>query len=316
MSMSRRTTMLAAAALPLAGTLAPHGAAAQAAAPRQAPGFYRFKVGEYEVTVINDGIARRPDATEGFVRNATPDQVRAAMTDAFLPTPHFDNTFNLTVLNTGRETIFFDTGTGGLLAPTAGAMWDNLRAAGIDPANADKVIFTHFHGDHVSGLVTREGQARFPKAELIVPAPEWAFWTGDRAPEQAKQMVANRFAPYQGKVRQVAPNADLGGGIVGIPTHGHTPGHVSWGIQNGNASVIVLGDVTNHPVFNLQNPDWRIVFDMDADAAATTRRAFFDRAAADKTPIIGYHWPFPAVARVRKEGQGYALAPIQWSMGI
>ena len=205
MSMSRRATMLAAAAMPLACTALPRTAAAQAAAPRQAPGFYRFKLGDYEVTVINDGIARRPDATEGFVRNASPDQVRAALTDAFLPTPHFDNTFNFTVLNTGRELILFDTGTGGLLAPTAGTMWDNLRAAGIDPAAVDRVIFTHFHGDHVSGLVTREGQARFPKAELVVPAPEWAFWAGDRAPEQAKQMVANRFAPSRARCARWHP---------------------------------------------------------------------------------------------------------------
>jgi glyoxylase-like metal-dependent hydrolase (beta-lactamase superfamily II) len=330
MALTRRLALaapaLAVPALLLGGaTLAPRQAAAQTAAAQtaaaltaaaQAPGFYRFKLGDYTVTVINDGVARRPKPDEGFVRNATPEQVRAALEADFLPTAHFDNTFNVTVLQTGRETIMFDTGTGGLLAPTAGTMWDNLRAAGIDPAAIDRVIFTHFHGDHVSGLVTREGAARFPKAELVVPAPEWAFWTGDRAPEPAKTMVAGRFKPYEGRVRQVAPNADLGGGIVGIPTHGHTPGHTCWGIQNGGASVIVLGDVTNHPVFNLQNPDWRIIFDMDADAAATTRRAFFDRAAADKTPIIGYHWPFPAVARVRTAGQGFALAPIQWSSGI
>jgi glyoxylase-like metal-dependent hydrolase (beta-lactamase superfamily II) len=317
MSVSRRMMLAAPAALAAPALLGARSVSAQgAAAPlRQAPGFYRFKLGDYTVTVINDGIARRPDATEGFVRNATPQQVRDAMTEAFLPVPHFDNTYNFTVLETGRETVFFDTGTGGLLAPTSGTMWANLQAAGIDPANVDRVIFTHFHADHISGLVTREGQARFPKAELLVPEGEWSFWR-ERAPEQARATVANRFGPYEGKVRQIASNADLGSGITGVPTHGHSPGHTSYGIQSGNATVMVLGDVTNHPVFNLANPDWQVVFDMDPSMAAATRRAFFDRAAADKTPIIGYHWPFPAVARVRKEGNGFALVPVQWSMGI
>jgi glyoxylase-like metal-dependent hydrolase (beta-lactamase superfamily II) len=238
------------------------------------------------------------------------------LAENFLPTQHLNIVFNFTVLQTGRETILFDTGTGGLLAPTAGLMWANLQAAGIDPAQVDRIIFTHFHGDHVSGLVTREGQARFPKAELVVPAPEWAFWTSERAPEQGRTMVAGRFRPYEGRVRQVPPNADLGSGITGIPTHGHTPGHTSYGIQNGNATVMVLGDVTNHPLMNLVNPDWQVVFDMDGAAAAATRRALFDRAASDRTPIIGYHWPFPAVARVRASGNGFALAPIDWNVGL
>ena len=320
MMLSRRS-MLAASALAapaalLGSSLATPAAAQGAAAPGQAPGFYRFKLGDYTVTVINDGIARRDNPGQGFVRNATEAEVQAALRSQFLPTSHFDNTFNFTVLQTGRETILFDTGTGGLLAPSAGTMWANLQGAGIDPASVDRIIFTHFHGDHVSGLVTREGAARFPKAELLVPEGEWAFWRGDRAPEAARTMVGNRFGPYQGKVRPVASNADLGAGITGIATPGHSPGHTSYGIQSGSATLIVLGDVTNHPVFNLMNPGWHISFDMDAVLAETTRRAFFDRAAADGTPIIGYHWGFPAVGRVRKDGSGYALVPVNWSMGI
>ncbi len=317
MAVSRRGIMLAAPALLAAPSLlAARAAWAQAPAPAQAPGFYRFKLGDYTLTVINDGINRLPNPAGGFVKNASAADVQAALESNFLPTGHYDITFNLTVLQTGRETILFDTGTGGLLAPTAGRMWDNLAAAGIDPASVDRIIFTHFHGDHVSGLVTREGAARFAKAELVVPAAEWAFWTGDGAPAQAKTMVANRFAPYQGRVKQVASNADLGSGITGIPTPGHTPGHTTYGIQSGSASLIVLGDVTNAPVFNLNNPGWHIAFDQDPVMAEASRRAFFDRAAADKTPIIGYHWPFPAVGRVRKQGSGYALAPIEWSVGI
>lgn len=303
------------AAPALLGTATP--AAAQGTpAPAQAPGFYRFRLGEYTVTVINDGIARRDNPGTGFVRNATTEQVNAALAAEFFPTTHFDNTFNFTVLQTGRETILFDTGTGGLLAPTAGAMWTNLAAAGIDPASVDRIVFTHFHGDHISGLVTREGQARFAKAELVVPEGEWSFWRDTRAPEAGRNSVANRFGPYEGRVRQVASTADLGGGITGIPTPGHTPGHTCWGIQSGNASLIVLGDLTSHPVFNLHNPGWHVIFDMDATQAEATRRAFFDRAATDGTPIVGYHWGFPAVGRVRKAGDGYRVLPIQWSMGI
>lgn len=318
MAFPRRRILAAPALLAvtqLGGALCP--AAAQGVdAERQAPGFYRFRLGGYTLTVINDGTSRLADPAGGFVRNAPAEQVRAALQAAFLPTSHYDVTFNLTVLETGSETILFDTGTGGLLAPTAGRMWANLAAAGINPAQVTRIIFTHFHADHISGLVTREGATRFPNAELVAPAPEWAFWTSERAPQQARALVASRFAPYQGRVRQVPTDADLGSGIQAISTPGHTPGHCSYAIESGQARLIVLGDLTNAPVFNLNHPGWHIAYDQDPVLAEATRRAFFDRAVAERALLIGYHWPFPAIGRVRRQDDGYALVPIEWSSGV
>jgi glyoxylase-like metal-dependent hydrolase (beta-lactamase superfamily II) len=319
MSMMRRTTLAAAAAALAAPALltARHAAAAVPQAGRQAPGFYRFKLGTYEVTVVNDGINRRPNPAEGFVRNADAATVKASLEADMLPTEHLDITFNITFVNTGTELILFDTGTGGLLAPTAGTMWDNMAAAGIDPAAVTKIVFTHFHGDHVSGLVTREGAARFPRAELIVPEAEWAFWMGDRAPQQPATMVKGRFGAYPAeRIRRIASNAEIVTGVTGIPTHGHTPGHTSYLIANGGASLLVLGDVTNHPTINARNPGWHVVFDMDAAAAEATRRALFDRAAADRTPIIGYHWPFPSVGHVRPSGNAYDVIMAPWTSSL
>lgn len=318
MTLSRRGTLAATLAAPALLSAAPALAQAPAAAAsRQAPGFYRSKVGAFEVTVVNDGMARRDNPGEGFVRNADAAAVRAALAEQMLPTGHLDNTYNITFVNTGSDLILFDTGTGGLLAPTAGTMWDNMAAAGIDPARVTKIVFTHFHGDHVSGLVTREGQARFPNAELIVPETEWAFWMGDRAPQQGATMVKGRFAPYPAeRIKRVASNAEIVTGIVGVPTHGHSPGHTSYVVANGGASLLVLGDITSHPAINLRNPGWHVIFDMDPTAAEATRRQVFDRAAADRQLIVGYHWPFPALGFVRRAGSGYELIPMPWSSAI
>ena len=318
MPISRRRALGTALAAPALLAAAPALAQGQAApALRQAPGFYRLKVGAFEVTVVNDGYNRRPNPAEGFVRNADAAAVRAALAADMLPTEHLDITFNITVVNTGTDLILFDTGTGGLLAPTAGTMWDNMAAAGIDPARVSKILFTHFHGDHVSGLVSREGQARFPNAELIVPEAEWTFWMSERAPQQPAGMVKSRFGACPAeRIRRIASNAEIVTGITGLPTHGHTPGHTSYVIANGGASLLVLGDVTNHPTINVKNPGWHMVFDMDPQAAEATRRALFDRAAADRTMIIGYHWPFPALGYVRRSGTGYDLIPVPWTSAI
>jgi glyoxylase-like metal-dependent hydrolase (beta-lactamase superfamily II) len=319
MDLDRRHVLAAGAATCAAPALLA-ATPARAQAPqsgRQAPGFYRMKVGDFEVTVVNDGFNRRPNPGEGFVRNADKAAVEAALARDFLPTGHLDIPFNITFVNTGRDLILFDTGTGGLLAPTAGTMWENMQAAGIAPAQVTRIVFTHFHGDHISGLVTREGQARFPNAELIVPETEWAFWMGDRAPAQPAAVVKARFAPYPAeRIRRVASDAEVAPGIRGIPTFGHTPGHTSYSVQSGNATLIILGDVTNHPSVNLRNPGWHIVFDMDPGAAEQARRRLFDRAAADRTPIIGYHWPFPATGYVRKDGEGFDWVPIPWTTQV
>ncbi len=322
MSMTRRTGLAAALAAPAliaAPAMGQQAGAQQAAgqAGRQAPGFYRTKVGSYEVTVVNDGYNRRPNPAEGFVRNADAAAVTRALEADMLPTGHLDITFNITFVNTGSELILFDTGTGGLLAPTAGTMWDNMAAAGISPDQVSRIVFTHFHGDHVSGLVNREGQARFPRAELVVPEAEWAFWMGDRAPQQPAAMVKGRFGPYPAeRVKRVASNAEVAPGITGVPTHGHTPGHTSYLVTSGGASLLVLGDVTNHPTINAKNPGWHVVFDMDAAQAEATRRQVFDRAAADRTPIVGYHWPFPALGYVRAQGQNYEVIAAPWTSAI
>ena len=321
MSLDRRDLLVASTAALAAPALG--AAAAQASAPavpfsgRQAPGFYRLRLGTFEVTMINDGYNRRPNPGEGFVRNADRALVEAALARAFLPLNHLDISFNLTVVNSGSEVILFDAGTGGLLAATAGMMWDNLAAAGIAAEAVTKIVFTHFHGDHVSGLVTREGTARFPNAELIVPEGEWAFWMGDRAPAQPAAMAKSRFAAYPSeRIRRVASDAEVLPGVRGVPTPGHTPGHTSWLVTSAEASLLVLGDVTNHPAINLRNPGWHIVFDMDPVAAEATRRGLFDRLAADRTLIAGYHWPFPGLGYVRKEGDGYEMVPREWSSAV
>lgn len=327
MSISRRTALGAAAAAPvaaLASNLAP--APARAAVPasgQQAPGFYRIKVGDYEVTTIHDGHAARPKPTEGFIRNAAPDQVAAALTDAFQPTDALRIPFTFTTINTGKQLVLIDTGTGGQVAPTAAVGAANMAAAGIDPTKVDMVIISHFHGDHISGLTSKDGAQIFPNAEILVPQAEWAYWMDDgqmsRAAEGLQGNFKNvraRFKPYEGRVRQYGPEAELAPGVRAIATYGHTPGHTSYHVTSGNGQVMIQSDVTNVPFLFARNPGWHAVFDMDPAMAEDTRRKFYDRVAAEKATVIGYHFPFPAVGQVRKRDSGYELVPIFWSSAI
>src|SRR5437763_2990853 len=154
METTRRSMLMGAAAVAAvatAGTPLISGLPARAAAPpagKQAPGFYRYKVGDYEVTIVNDGVWLRP--LEPLpTPNASAADLQKALSDAFLPTNVVPYPFNLPIINTGSKLIAIDTGTGRKCSPTtAGTYLDNLAGAGVDPTKVDTVIISHFHPDH------------------------------------------------------------------------------------------------------------------------------------------------------------------------
>jgi len=319
MPMHRRATLLAAIATPalIRGAAAQPAPAAPAPAA-QAPGFYRFKVGSFTVTTVHDGFVRRP--VEGFVRNAPLAEVQQVLAESFLPTEMLAIPYTVTFVDTGRQLVVFDTGNG--VTPqgaTNGRMIANMAAAGIDPARVDVVASSHFHGDHINGLQNAAGAAAFPNAEIVVPEAEWRWWTEagneTRSPEGQRGNFANarrRFAPYEGRIRQLAEGAEVVPGIRGVPAYGHTPGHTCYHVSDGTAQMMFVADTTNRPELLARRPDFQIIFDFDADMAVTARRRIYDRVAADRIRITGYHFPFPANGYMAKEGDGYRFVPADW----
>ncbi len=309
-----------------AGLAAPallRGAAAQTApaapALAQAPCFYRFKVGGFTVTTVHDGFFERP--LQGFIRNAPLEEVQKVLAESLMPTESIRIPFTVTFLDTGSRLVVFDSGNGAL-PPTAtqGKMIQNMAAAGIDPAKVDLVVMSHFHGDHVNGLLNGAGAAAFPNAEVVVPAAEWAWWSDSgnetRSPEGQRGNFANsarRFAPYQGKIRQVAAGAEVIPGIRAVAAHGHTPGHTCYLIADGNAQAMFIADTSNRPELLARRPDFHAIFDFDAQMAEAARRKIYDQAAADRIRVTGYHFPFPANGYFAKEGSGYRFVPADWS---
>ena len=319
MTLDRRTVLTGAAMTAAASTLGTPADAQTAAAPsRQAPGFYRYSVGDIVVTAVNDGYGERP--LEGFIRNAELADVRKAAEAEFFPKDKVRITFTSLVLQTGGKTVLIDVGNGDMGAPTTGTWMANFRAAGFDPAKVDMVIISHFHGDHINGLRLKDGTDVFPNAQVVVGTEEWNFWMDDgqmsRAPEAMKgafQNVRRVFSPMASKVGRYEGNKEVARGVTAIPAFGHSPGHSAFVIASGNDRLIMMSDVTNHPGLFVRYPDWSAIFDMDPDAARATRRRMLDMAAADRLQTAFYHAPFPATGHIVKDGNGFRLIPVQWS---
>lgn len=325
LDMSRRTVLAgagvfaAASALDLPAGFSP--AHAQGAPVNQAPGFYRYKVGDITVTAINDGFAKRP--LEGFVRNADIADVKKAMAQAFLPPDALNITFTTLAIESGGKLTLIDTGNGELGAPTSGTWMANFKAAGFDPKNVSTVVFSHFHGDHINGFRAKDGTAFFPNAEVMVPAAEWAFWMDDAkmaaAPEAMKGAFAGvrrAFAPVAKDVKQFESGKEIVPGLTTVAAPGHTPGHTAFALASGSGKLMIMSDTTNHPALFVRNPEWSAVFDMDGPQAVTTRRKLLDMVSADKMQVAFYHAPFPATGYIAKSGNGYEMVPVQWSTAI
>ncbi len=316
-TVTRRGLLAGSAAAVLAARAAPAAAAAPPAG-RQTAGVYRYKIGTFELTALYDGIWYRP-ITDKFIRNAPFAEVEHALADAFMPADKLATPFTTLVVNTGEKLVLIDTGTGGQIAPSAGALRENLTAAGIDPKAVDLIVISHFHPDHINGIKDKDNGVVFPNAEIMVPAAEWTFWMDDAnmnaAPAEQKLTFRNQrriFSDIARRVTRFTPGAEVAPGILPLAAPGHTPGHTVCSIHSGDQSLLVLGDTAQHPAVFARHPDWQAAFDIDGNAAVATRKKLFDRAAADRMLVTGYHFPFPACGHLIKTASGYEHVPVEW----
>ena len=321
----------------LAGTVATSAAAvaplatsgpARAAAPpagTQAPGWYRYKVGSFEITVVTDGL-NRSKLPDDIVTNVKREEVNAALVAAHREPDVFVTPYNPIVVNTGQKLVVIDTGLGeaGFKASKGanGQFLTNLAAAGIDPKAIDTVIISHYHGDHVNGLLRADNSLAFPNAEILVPAVEHKFWMDDgemsRAPKgRMEELFKNNRRVFAGEVMKRLQTYDEGkevvSGITAVGTHGHSAGHNSHVVASGSSKVYVQADVTHVPVLFARNPDWHASYDQDPTMAEATRRKVYDMLAAEKMLVQGFHYPFPSLAYVEKSGSGYRESPVAWN---
>jgi glyoxylase-like metal-dependent hydrolase (beta-lactamase superfamily II) len=327
--LSRRTILTGAAAVGTAA-LAQKTSTAQAAAPlvgKQAPGYYRYQVGTHEVTVVTDG-ARAFPLIEGYVTNASVADVRKALDAAYLPSDTVTHHYAPLVVNTGSKLIVIDTGSGqSAFNQTKGVLGQfqlNLAAAGIQAKDIDLVVISHFHADHVNGLLDASGKPAFPNAEVLVPATEWKFWMDDgemgRAPKgRMEELFKNNRRVFDALERKVTPyewNKDIVSGLLPVATVGHSIGHTSFVLSSGSSKLYVQSDVTNNPDLFARQPEWGGAFDQDPVQAVATRRKVYDMLVAEKMLVQGFHYPFPGVAYVEKAGTAYRLVPRPWNPTI
>jgi glyoxylase-like metal-dependent hydrolase (beta-lactamase superfamily II) len=273
------------------------GTAACAKPAPVSPAATGFKIGAFQAYALRDMDNVVPnDGSVLGVGQPIP-AISKVLADAHAPTGQIALGVDALLVKMPGHVVLLDTGLG---PKVGGVLPLSLNEAHVAPGEVTDVLITHSHGDHIGGLVTKEGGLAFPNATIRMSAPEWAFL------QSKGGAVATAIAP---KVKTFVPGADVLPGIRAVALPGHTPGHSGYEITSGKDRLLDIGDTAHSSIISLAKPDWTIQYDTDAAEGRATRKAELAKLAASHERIFAPHFPYPGVGFVVKNGDGYTWAP-------
>jgi glyoxylase-like metal-dependent hydrolase (beta-lactamase superfamily II) len=230
------------------------------------------------------------------------------------------------LIDTPSRKVVVDTAVGNFKTRTA-ETWSMLDTDYLtnfrnvwEPADVDVVISTHIHVDHVgwnTHLVDGHWVPTFANATYYLIEREYDHWKRLADNNDSVNPFLDAASVFNDSVRPIVdaglatfvePDSAITPEVVLIPSHGHTPGHVSVLIESQGGSAVITGDLLHVPC-QIGHPEWSNIYDTDQAAAAVSRREFLERFADTDTLVIGTHFGTPTGVLVRREGQAFRLSP-------
>ena len=316
--LSRRSLLALTAGLGASAMLDGNALAREPKLGTQSPYFHRFNLGSAEVTVVSDGPLPLGNP-KGTFTGATDDEIKKMLSDNFLAPDNIVLEQNSPIVNTGDKLVLFDTGMGSskLFGPTTGRQQKSMAEAGIKPEDIDAIVFSHAHIDHIGGVVDDAGKVLFSNAQYYIAQSDLDYWTDEgKLGGPNKDFIVHarkNLLPVRDRIVFFKDGQEFLPGILALAAPGHTVGHSIFMISSGDKSFAFLADLTHHQILLMEKPRMEFSYDTDPKQAAQSRVKMLDMLAANKIAVMSYHYPWPGVGHVVKNGEGfhYIAQPMQ-----
>ncbi len=186
------------------------------------------------------------------------------------------------LLEKGGKLILFDTGNG---APDS-RLARRLAYLNTSPENIRYIYLTHFHGDHIGGMMKGDTVV-FPNAEVYASKAEYEAWM--QMPKEQNALVVKTMEAYKDRLHLFEFGDTLPGGVVALDAAGHTPGHTAYRA----GQFLIVGDLMHGVALQREHPDICASFDMDKGASAAARKRIMQYAEDNNLRMAGMHFPAP-----------------------
>jgi glyoxylase-like metal-dependent hydrolase (beta-lactamase superfamily II) len=274
-----------------------------------------FVQGEFAISVMSDGYITVP--IDIVAPEGSPEERSIILMHTGNPeTGLVESKTNIPIIRMGNDLIIVDVGSGNKYQPSDGRLSVNLIESGIDASAVTKVVITHAHPDHLWGTLTEGNSLRFPNATYYIGAAEWDFWMDPdyltNMPDELHEFArgAQRdLRAIKDRVVMLKPGDDIVTGLRAIDTAGHTPGHLSLEMAGGEG-LIISADAATNEIASFQHPNARFGYDTIPNLAICNRARLIERAASERTKLLGYHWTYPGVGFAEHRGTGYRYVPV------
>ncbi|MDR1577714.1 MAG: MBL fold metallo-hydrolase [Deltaproteobacteria bacterium] len=264
-------------------------------------GVYKKTIGDLEIYALSDNRGRLEFSV---LLGLTRDQIRAMVgQNSEMDNSSLTSYINAFLVKSPVGLFLVDTGLG-----NGDTLVKGIKEAGFSPEDVTDVLLTHFHRDHIDGLLSG-GKSLFPKATVWASKNEDRYWIKDNQNNRG-QSAETKIFPYRrdGRYKLFEPGQAIRPGVETIELYGHTPGHVGYLFTSGRGrDILFWGDIVHAYLIQFQSPQTAVTYDVDSTVAAETRSKILKTSAERDYWVAGAHLPFPGLGRVkaRSSGQGY-----------